>query len=224
MDVMEEKFVNLEEAMKDLVAKMVDKAVEAMRQSLTEVLMEGQTMVTKKFGTEFDSMAARLEGRINRSREYHESLINTMRNEQLQFQSEMGSVLMGNKISMGEKLEGSNSQVISQAHSTPIGPGSQSHGMPNLGFGGGGRMTGSGSVIGGGSGGGPGNWRYRKLDIPIFDGTDPDGWVLRVERYFTFYHLTVEEMLEVAAVAMDGMPYGDISGKINGIPLGDGQI
>lgn len=39
-----------------------------------------------------------------------------------------------------------------------------------------------GSHIAGGSGGGPGNWRYRKLEMPLFDGDDPDKWILRVER------------------------------------------
>lgn len=55
-----------------------------------------------------------------------------------------------------------------------------------------------------GFGGGAGNWRYRKLDMPIFDGTDPDGWILRVERYFAFYRLTKEEMLEAVVVALEG--------------------
>ena len=40
--------------------------------------------------------------------------------------------------------------------------------------------------------------------MPIFDGEDPDGWILRVERYFAFYKLTEDEMLEAVAVAMDG--------------------
>lgn len=44
-----------------------------------------------------------------------------------------------------------------------------------------------GSYGAGGSGGGPGqgprNWRYRKLDMLIFNGTDLDGWILRVERF-----------------------------------------
>lgn len=46
-----------------------------------------------------------------------------------------------------------------------------------------------------GSGGGPGNWKYRKLDMPLVDGTDPDGWVLRVDRYFNFYRLLEDEPL-----------------------------
>lgn len=38
-----------------------------------------------------------------------------------------------------------------------------------------------------GSGCRPKNWRYRKLDMSIFDGSDPVGWILRVKWYFTFY-------------------------------------
>lgn len=38
----------------------------------------------------------------------------------------------------------------------------------------------------GGSGGGLGNWRFRKLDMSVFNGEDPDDWVVQVERYFNF--------------------------------------
>lgn len=40
--------------------------------------------------------------------------------------------------------------------------------------------------------------------MPIFDGMDPDGWILRVERYFNFYKLTEEERLEAVVVALEG--------------------
>lgn len=48
--------------------------------------------------------------------------------------------------------------------------------------------TGGGSrgMLGHGGGFEGGNWHYRKLDMPIFEGTDPDGWIVRVERYFAF--------------------------------------
>lgn len=48
-------------------------------------------------------------------------------------------------------------------------------------------LEGGGFGVEGGSGRGPGTWQYRKLDMPIFDGSDPYGWVLRIERYFNFY-------------------------------------
>lgn len=38
------------------------------------------------------------------------------------------------------------------------------------GLGGGGRR-----LDGDGPGGGMGNWRFRKLDMQVFDGSDPDG-------------------------------------------------
>lgn len=40
--------------------------------------------------------------------------------------------------------------------------------------------------------------------MPIFNGEDPDGWIMRVERYFAFYHLMEMEMLEAVVVALDG--------------------
>lgn len=48
------------------------------------------------------------------------------------------------------------------------------------------------------------NWKLRKLDLPIFDGTNPDGWILSAERFFHFYRLGEEDQLEAAIVALDG--------------------
>lgn len=63
---------------------------------------------------------------------------------------------------------------------------------------------GGGSGMGGSSGYGGGGRRYRKIDMPIFEGVDPDGWVLRIERYFSFYRLTEAEKLEAVVVALEG--------------------
>lgn len=96
--------------LEELVTTTVDKAVIAMRQSLTEIMMEGQTMAAQKMGAEFEVLSGRLEGRVSRSREYHESLINTMRNDQLQFQTEVRSTLTGfqsMKMPVFEKGQGS---------------------------------------------------------------------------------------------------------------------
>ncbi|XP_024963751.1 uncharacterized protein LOC112504018 [Cynara cardunculus var. scolymus] len=43
-----------------------------------------------------------------------------------------------------------------------------------------------------------------KLEIPIFDGKDPDGWILRAERYFTLNQLSQEEKIDVSFVSFEG--------------------
>lgn len=40
--------------------------------------------------------------------------------------------------------------------------------------------------------------------MPTFEGFDPDGWILRVERYAKFYQLIEEEKTEVAVLALEG--------------------
>lgn len=50
---------------------------------------------------------------------------------------------------------------------------------------------------------GKGNWKYRKIEMPLFEG-DPDEWILRSEKYFTVCHLNEDEKVEAAVVAMEG--------------------
>lgn len=53
-----------------------------------------------------------------------------------------------------------------------------------------------------------GGWRLdsriRRLDMPVFDGSDPDGWVFWIERYFNVNRMTEEEKWEAAVVYLDG--------------------
>lgn len=51
---------------------------------------------------------------------------------------------------------------------------------------------------------GGGGWRFKRLDLPVFEGPNPDGWILRAERFFKFYGLNEDEKLEAAVVALDG--------------------
>ena len=44
----------------------------------------------------------------------------------------------------------------------------------------------------------------RKLDLPTFDGTDPDAWIFRAERYFAVNGLTEKEQLEAVGVCFEG--------------------
>lgn len=55
------------------------------------------------------------------------------------------------------------------------------------------------------NGQGGSNWHFRKLNMPLFDGTNPDAWILRAERYFQFYGLQEKEKIEAAVlVALEG--------------------
>lgn len=47
-------------------------------------------------------------------------------------------------------------------------------------------------------------WRYRKMEMPLFDRSDPDGWLLRGEKYFMVCRLNEEEKVDAAVVAMEG--------------------
>lgn len=51
-------------------------------------------------------------------------------------------------------------------------------------------------------------WRgeslLRRLDMPVFNGTEPDGQIFRVERYFGINRMSKEERMEAAVVCMDG--------------------
>lgn len=44
----------------------------------------------------------------------------------------------------------------------------------------------------------------RKLELPVFDGNDPDGWIMQAERYFSLNRLNDEEQLEVSIISFEG--------------------
>ena len=44
----------------------------------------------------------------------------------------------------------------------------------------------------------------RRLEMPTFDGSNPDGWILKAERYFTLNHFSNDEKLEAAVIAFEG--------------------
>ena len=46
--------------------------------------------------------------------------------------------------------------------------------------------------------------RWRKLEIPVFEGTDAYGWLNRVERYFDLKKMSDGEKLQAVMVAMEG--------------------
>lgn len=46
--------------------------------------------------------------------------------------------------------------------------------------------------------------KLKKLEIPVFNGTNPDDWLFWTELYFQLHKLTDEEKLTVAVVSFEG--------------------
>ncbi|KAL0540685.1 hypothetical protein IC582_020695 [Cucumis melo] len=46
--------------------------------------------------------------------------------------------------------------------------------------------------------------KFKKIEMPIFTGEDPDSWLFRAERYFQIHRLTESEKLLVSTVSFDG--------------------
>lgn len=96
-------------------------------------------------------------------------------------------------LTLGESSNSSGSQFGNGSHG-----GGGSGGCP-----GGGGGFGTNSGMNGGFGGAS-NWRHKRLDLPLFDGTNPDGWIWGAERYFNFYRLSDEVKIEAIVVDFEG--------------------
>ncbi|KAF4362503.1 hypothetical protein G4B88_023916 [Cannabis sativa] len=46
--------------------------------------------------------------------------------------------------------------------------------------------------------------RLRRLELPTFEGVDPDGWVMRAEKHFALQRFNNEEMVEAATISFEG--------------------
>ena len=44
----------------------------------------------------------------------------------------------------------------------------------------------------------------RRLEMPIFEGLNLEGWVFHVERFFTVHRMTEEEKMAAAMISLDG--------------------
>lgn len=180
-----------------------------MEQVLTSRFVHGVEETLKKQEAKWEETVVRLEGRINRSREHQESMITSLKEEQVKFQKEMRTVMSGfhsTPPNLTKTLERSinhggvpgcgKSGIIMGGEGSSNGApfGVEGHGWAGCG----------GGPGGGGNMAGGANWRYKRLDLPLFDGTNPDGWILRAERYFNFYKLSEEEKVEATVVALEG--------------------
>ncbi|KAA0057269.1 transposon Tf2-1 polyprotein isoform X1 [Cucumis melo var. makuwa] len=46
--------------------------------------------------------------------------------------------------------------------------------------------------------------KFKKVEMPVFTGTDPDSWLFRADRYFKIHNLSDSEKLTVAVISFDG--------------------
>ena len=46
--------------------------------------------------------------------------------------------------------------------------------------------------------------RDRKMELPLFDGEDALGWIVRIERYFSINGVEGDERMELVLVALEG--------------------
>lgn len=44
----------------------------------------------------------------------------------------------------------------------------------------------------------------QRLEMLVFDGWNPEGWIFRVERFVTAHHITEEEKFTTATISLDG--------------------
>lgn len=49
-----------------------------------------------------------------------------------------------------------------------------------------------------------GEGNYRKLELPLFTGVDPDSWIFQAERYFSMNRFSTAERVVAAGVCMEG--------------------
>lgn len=48
------------------------------------------------------------------------------------------------------------------------------------------------------------DFKWQKLELPVFTGVDPFNWLLRVDRYFALNQVVEEEKIQAAVICMDG--------------------
>ncbi|KAA0046073.1 Transposon Ty3-G Gag-Pol polyprotein [Cucumis melo var. makuwa] len=46
--------------------------------------------------------------------------------------------------------------------------------------------------------------KFKKIEMPVFTGEDPDSWLFRAERYFQIHRLTESEKMLVSTISFDG--------------------
>ncbi|CAH1440276.1 unnamed protein product [Lactuca virosa] len=141
----------------------------------------------------------RIENQGHQIQQQADSIASIQTKMDQKFEEVLRALGKGKKSTEGEFLD----EPVISTMETPKDNSGGSKPAGSGGFGTGGSNDGGGRQQGGDYGGGT-NWRFRKLDMPLFDGENPDGWILRAERYFNFYKLSEADKLEAAVVALEG--------------------
>ena len=55
---------------------------------------------------------------------------------------------------------------------------------------------------------GSGDHGIRRLELPFFDRSNPDGWIFKVDRYFSMGRFIEAEKVAAAAISMEGDALG----------------
>lgn len=58
------------------------------------------------------------------------------------------------------------------------------------------------------------NWKFKKLDMPLFDGVNPDDGIICAKCYFDLYRLAQVKKVEGFVVGLKGDGYSGINGRI----------
>ncbi|XP_056686977.1 uncharacterized protein [Spinacia oleracea] len=162
--------------MEEKVQQLLTEGTEAFQKTIAENFVAKSAEDTQKTQEAVAAATTRLEGRIDRFREEQVSQMALMKRDQEKFQQEVKTLLTTQKETVAQQQVSEQEEVRSDNWVEK-----------NRNFEGGG-----------------GHWKYRKLDMPLFEGSDPDGWILRGEKYFDFYKLSETEKMDAAVVSMEG--------------------
>lgn len=171
--------------------------VEQISAAVSGATVEMQRNLADQIAKSMEIASQELEERVARAKDCQDALLNIMKADQERFQTELRSSLSSLKV--GERVNG-EAEIGSIGHRNgkgimgQVGDGGAELGRPGgsgIGSGRTGQLRsgrigefGSGpafSEIGGNVYNGGSNWRFKKLDLSVFEGANPDGWILRAE-------------------------------------------
>ncbi|KAK1356693.1 hypothetical protein POM88_049949 [Heracleum sosnowskyi] len=175
--------------------EQVEEAVAALQRSMSEEVTaavnraaaEMQVALVAQITTSLDQVTQKLQVRIDRVRENNETLVEAVNKRHDDLQSEVRSTVTSLKLGLNQPsgynhYPGSNHDVGKSA-TRGTEAGVMAFQTTSNTIGGDKAVEDQGGGTMGFSGG---NWRYRKLELPVFDGSNPDGWILRAERFIMY--------------------------------------